>query len=187
VSSYFDSTVLLSQEDEATVRGFFPADQSIRFELLYRGSRDGTSSAAFHQKVDNQGPTLVLVKTEHSRVCGGYQSLSYKVVDIDQYESDESAFLFSVTFKTKHTQFKRIKWDSIRHSLVDDYTLCYGGGCDLIVQNNYDKTDTNFSNFGVSYQLPEGLIQDSPEAEAYLGGSFNFKVTELEVFCVIFS
>jgi hypothetical protein len=52
--SYFgDSTILDSEEAQATVRGFFPADKNIRFELLYRGSRDGTSSVAFHSKVDN--------------------------------------------------------------------------------------------------------------------------------------
>ena len=32
------------------------------FELLYRGSRDGSKSTVFHNKCDNQGPTICLYK-----------------------------------------------------------------------------------------------------------------------------
>ena len=33
-------------------------------ELLYRGSRDGTTSNIFHNKCDNKGPTICLYKNE---------------------------------------------------------------------------------------------------------------------------
>ena len=35
-----------------------------RMELIYRGSRDGTTSNIFHNKCDNKGPTIILFKNE---------------------------------------------------------------------------------------------------------------------------
>jgi hypothetical protein len=53
-----------------------------RFELLYRGSRDGMTAAAFHDKCDGKGPTLVLVagQSEGQPVCvfGGYAGKSWE-------------------------------------------------------------------------------------------------------------
>jgi hypothetical protein len=53
-----------------------------RFELLYHGSRDGMTPAAFHDKCDGKGPTLVLVagQSEGQPVCvfGGYAGASWE-------------------------------------------------------------------------------------------------------------
>jgi hypothetical protein len=53
-----------------------------RFELLYHGSRDGMTAAAFHEKCDGKGPTLVLVagQSEGQPVCvfGGYAGKSWE-------------------------------------------------------------------------------------------------------------
>ena len=45
-------------------------------ELLYRGTRDGTSANIFHNKCDNQGPTICLCKNEKGNIFGGYSSIS---------------------------------------------------------------------------------------------------------------
>ena len=39
-----------------------------KMELIYRGTRDGTSSDNFHSKCDNQGPTLTLCKHENGYI-----------------------------------------------------------------------------------------------------------------------
>jgi hypothetical protein len=53
-----------------------------RLVLLYRGSRDGMTAAAFHDKCDGKGPTLVLVagQSEYRPVCvfGGYAGKSWE-------------------------------------------------------------------------------------------------------------
>ena len=33
-------------------------------ELIYRGSRDGITSNIFHNKCDNKGPIIILIKNE---------------------------------------------------------------------------------------------------------------------------
>ncbi|RIA84560.1 BTB/POZ protein, partial [Glomus cerebriforme] len=46
------------------------------FNLLYRASRDGNTPAAFHQKCDNKGPTIVIAKVTNSKqIIGGYNPL----------------------------------------------------------------------------------------------------------------
>jgi hypothetical protein len=53
-----------------------------RLVLLYRGSRDGMTAAAFHDKCDGKGPTLVLIagQSEGQPVCvfGGYAGKSWE-------------------------------------------------------------------------------------------------------------
>lgn len=40
--------------------------------LLYRGTKDGTTSYKFHEKCDDQGPTICLYKNEKGHIFGGY-------------------------------------------------------------------------------------------------------------------
>ena len=43
-----------------------------RFKLLYRASRDGCAAAAFHEKCDNKGATIVIVEIVNSKqIVGG--------------------------------------------------------------------------------------------------------------------
>ena len=50
--------------------------KEINLELIYRASRDGWESNIFHQKCDNKGPTIVLVRSELGKIFGGYASIS---------------------------------------------------------------------------------------------------------------
>jgi hypothetical protein len=73
------------------------------FDLLYRGSRDGMTPAAFHDKCDGKGPTLVLVagQSEGQPVCvfGGYAGQSWERGSESEHPKDIDArdsFLFTV-------------------------------------------------------------------------------------------
>ena len=48
-----------------------------KMELIYRGTRDGSKSSNFHEKCDNQGPTICLYKNEKNHIFGGYASISW--------------------------------------------------------------------------------------------------------------
>ena len=47
-------------------------------ELLYRGTRDGMSANAFHNKCNNKGPTISLFKNEKGYIFGGYMSINWQ-------------------------------------------------------------------------------------------------------------
>ncbi|MDR3411792.1 MAG: TLD domain-containing protein, partial [Formivibrio sp.] len=69
------------------------------YTLLYRGSRDGMTAAAFHGLCDGKGPTLVLVRCEEGWVFGGHADASWVSPPSGVYKMIGSgeAFLFSVT------------------------------------------------------------------------------------------
>ena len=53
----------------------FPSDKKL--ELIYRGSRDSFKVAAYHQKVDDQGPHVVLViSKDYNQIFGGYTDIT---------------------------------------------------------------------------------------------------------------
>ena len=48
-----------------------------KLELIYRGSRDSFKAAAYHKKVDNEGPYVVLaISKDHNQIFGGYTDIS---------------------------------------------------------------------------------------------------------------
>ena len=64
-------------------------------ELIYRGTRDGTTSIIFHDKCDNQGPTIILYKNENGYIFGGYASISWK--SEGSYLKAPNSFIFTLT------------------------------------------------------------------------------------------
>src|SRR5205085_230550 len=66
------------------------------FNLLYRASRDGNTSAAFHAKCDNKGATIVIAKIANSeQIVGGYSPLYWD--SSSSHKSTKDSFIFSFT------------------------------------------------------------------------------------------
>ncbi len=80
-----------------------------KFELLYRGSRDGTTSKIFHEKCDNQGPTICLYKNNKDYIFGGYSSISWTNKGSQHSAPDSFVFYFN-----KYSQFKANKISKFR-------------------------------------------------------------------------
>ncbi|MDR3739883.1 MAG: TLD domain-containing protein, partial [Terracidiphilus sp.] len=68
------------------------------YSLLYRGSRDGMTAAAFHRLCDGKGPTLVLVRCDKGWVFGGHAGASWHspTGSVIKTIPSADAFLFSV-------------------------------------------------------------------------------------------
>jgi hypothetical protein len=64
--------------------------------LLFRSTRDGASAAAFHERCDDMGPTLSLIKDVDGNVFGGFAQKSWSSSALTKWLSDRSVFLFSV-------------------------------------------------------------------------------------------
>ena len=52
-------------------------DSSVKFNLLYRATRDGFRAVNFHSKCDNKSATITIVQTDRGFVFGGYTSLTW--------------------------------------------------------------------------------------------------------------
>jgi hypothetical protein len=75
IDNKIDSLIIKDQTIAKLFLGMLPPN--IRLELLFRASRDGFKAVPYHQKVDNQGPHVVLIKSkEHNQIFGASTDIS---------------------------------------------------------------------------------------------------------------
>ena len=86
-------------------------------ELLYRKTRDGSSSKDFHSRCDNKGATITIIETSSGYKFGGYTDLGWEGSGC---KINESIFLFSFKDKQKYL----VKNNSIYCS--NDYGPIFG-------------------------------------------------------------
>lgn len=126
-------------------------------KLLYKGSRDGSLSINFHEKCDNQNPTITLFKNDKGHIFGGFTSIPWSVDKF--FQEDKDSFIFTLTnkFKTKPTKFLVNQKGGIicnqnngpsfspRQSFfkVEEY--------DILVKKDFLK-EKSISNFPVGYE-----------------------------------
>ena len=154
-------------------------------KLLYRGTRDGALGTNFHEKCDNQGPTITLCKHEEGYIFGGYSFNSWK--NDDKYCSSPNSFLFSLTnvFGTEPIKFplKDNNSNAIYNGHANGPT--FENGYDLHIQNNFIDNYAQFY-FPFAYQdtLGKGraVFTGNINDKDLSGGYKNCKIKEVEVF-----
>ena len=152
-----------------------------KMELIYRGTRDGSDSQIFHNKCDNQGPTICLCKNEKDNIIGGYASISW--TSDGNYHAANGSFLFTLTnihgtAPTKYPNTKNFDWAVFHDS---GHGPLFGGNNDhdLHICNNYLNNTCSYASLGYSY--PDILGKGN---SIFSGDNNNnyFKLKELEVF-----
>ena len=124
-----------------------------RMELIYRGSRDGTTSNIFHNKCDNKGPTIILFKNEKGNIYGGYCPISWK--SEGGWQSVPEAFIFTLTniYNIEPTKFNRTN-DQYGIYFGSNYGSFFGnGGTNIGFRIDYSKNNNCYSYFGHSGYL----------------------------------
>jgi hypothetical protein len=67
-----------------------------RFQLLWRGSRDGFGAADFHQRCDGRGNTLVVVLDSRGSVFGGFTPVTWDSSGLEKADGSGRSFLFAM-------------------------------------------------------------------------------------------
>ncbi|RIB13581.1 hypothetical protein C2G38_2040856 [Gigaspora rosea] len=69
-----------------------------KFDLIYRGSRDGFPPKIFHKACDNQGPTITVIKIKGmNQVIGGYNPVSWQSFKPNAgWSRTTESFIFSI-------------------------------------------------------------------------------------------
>ena len=173
-----DSRIIKNPEDVEMIRNWLSSKpSSLKFKLLLRGSTDGFKASTFHKICDNKKNTLVLVKTEFGKICGGFTELEWNVTS--SYKSQSNSFLFSVDQKTKFP---------LKNESVHQYSISanggnlptFGGGCDLYLANECNKNTHSYSKLGHTY----GSENSDGKMNNTITGGENFRVIEYEVYQV---
>ena len=150
-----------------------------KMELLYRGTRDGSGKDIFHNKCDNQGPTICLCKNEKGNIFGGYASISW--TSDNNYHAANGSFLFTLTniHGTAPTKFPNTQNynNAVYHG--NDRGPAFGANHDLYISDNYLNNNSSYCSFGYSY--PDILGKGNSTFSGDVNNIY-FKLKELEVF-----
>jgi len=150
-----------------------------KMELLYRGTKDGPESKTFHNKCDNQGPTISLYRNDKDNIFGGYCSINWKSSSSALYVSAPKSFLFTLTniYNTEPMKFQS-KNNECEIYYNSDRGPSFGNGPDLAIEKNFEETG-GYSHF------PKTYIDILGKGNSVFTGNINndeFKVKEIEVF-----
>lgn len=148
----------------------FPKEQ--KFQLLYRGSEDGFSSAKFHEKCDGIKNTLTIIKSTNGNIFGGYTGAAWE--SSGGWIDDSNSFIFSLInksndpFKAKCT----INKNAIYRNSSFGPTF---GINDFYISSNSNINQSSGSDFGL-------IFKHGKYGYTILAGSKYFQTTEIEVY-----
>ena len=124
---------------------------------MFRGSEHGFGMAECHQRVDRQGPTLVLVRTTSGSVFGGYAGGSWNSSG-SCVNSGGRSFLFSLEGPRNGLSVGvAFTCHDPRYEMsCNANDLAFGGGHDLFICNQSDQNNS-YNNFGSSFGQQQGM------------------------------
>ena len=175
-----DSIILMeSKKEKEFLETIYEWSGYKQIELIYRGTRDGSTSKAFHNKCDNQGPTICLYKNDKGNIFGGYASISWTNSGDGHSASDSFIFTLTNIHGTKPTKFCNTDTKNSVYHRADLGPCFLNDICIYKDFRNNEKYQSGFSSFPCGYKdtLNKGK-------SIFTGDSNNnhFKVTEIEVF-----
>ena len=144
--------------------------------LLYRGTRDGFASSAFHSFCDGKANTIIIIKNELNHVFGGYISVAWH--SSHSHSFDSSAYLFSLRRDNSSNSEKYLiinpeyavygeGWNG------QSYGPTFGRNHDISVCPNNPNINKCRGGFKSSYNTP---------SSNYLAGASYWLVIEIEVY-----
>eukprot|EP01094_Clydonella_sp_ATCC50884_P021194 TRINITY_DN460_c0_g1_i1.p1 TRINITY_DN460_c0_g1~~TRINITY_DN460_c0_g1_i1.p1 ORF type:complete len:182 (-),score=33.08 TRINITY_DN460_c0_g1_i1:791-1336(-) len=157
-----------------------------KFELLYRASRDGWSTATFHELCDDQGATLSIGKSKSGYVMGGYCTVPWSTAS--RYFRDGTAFLFSLTDGKSRNPVQLKQHANFSTAVYHRSTRgpTFGGGVDLTFLLN---TQVGRSFLGYCYLVPKKSEEEYEDGFTFLAGKDadmnDFPMSDVEVYRVI--
>ena len=150
-------------------------DHPLQFKLLFKMEENTSKSEDFHKACDNQGPTLVIIKTKTQRIFGGFTPLDWGKTGGGIKDQSNQTFIFSLNLNKKYDLLK-IKDQAINRS-SDGPKF---GDCDIKIESNM-KNGVSFANSNCNF-----LSGGNLELTGGHGDSEKFETAELEVFKVIY-
>ncbi|KAJ5076396.1 hypothetical protein M0811_06395 [Anaeramoeba ignava] len=182
---FSDSEIIKNIEYVKKLKEWINDDEFFsKMKLGYSAKRDGFDSQNWHKAVDDKGKTLVIIKTKDNFIFGGFTQVGFMTGD-SRYIPDPNAFIFSLRNSTNKRKSKKftIKQDEEQNAIYYrlDRGSCFGND-DIDLNSNLKS---GYSDFGVSYNLPNGIKYGTKRAKSYLAGSYDeWVVKELETYFI---
>ena len=180
----FDSIILSESDKENELLSILKEwTGNKEFQLIYRSSRDGMTHKDYHNKCDNKGKVIILIKNDKDNIFGGFASKSW-LIEHDKHQDDSDSFLFSLIniYNTKPIKFP-VKNSQYALYYRTDFGVLFGeSGNDLGLRQDFVKGGGFCSNFSNTFSDSLGKGNS-----IFTGDTKNscFLVKEIEVFKIL--
>ena len=174
----FSDSFIIENNNEYiySIINWINSDKEFKSELLYRKTRDGDSYDTFHNLCDNQGNTLILIKSNEGFIIGGYTPLNW---DKDgKWKKDDNTFLFSLT---KNKVFKKKEQSKISIYCGKNTGPFFA----FIGFNEKGKANMSQGRFAYKFNETELIFQDFNEIIPNERKSKFFDVEEVEIYKIM--
>jgi len=173
----FPGTTLLSLELQKHLLKWLP---NKKWDLLYKGVRDGLFDKTFHFKCDKRGENLSIIKA-NGFLFGGWTPLSWCVGSGWKGDETKKSFIFTLTnpHSIPPTQYFQLNDD--RRTI---YSSCKNGPCfgrdDIDIQ--IDKSHGSYKNY---FDFPDSFIDTTGKGSLTFNGlKEGWIVQDIEVYGV---
>jgi hypothetical protein len=171
----FRDGTLLSEDQQKKLSEFY-GNTKQKWELIYKASRDGFHANVFHNRCDNKGPTMTIIRSNNNYLFGGYTSVAW--TSINRYNNDPNAFLFTLTNPhnippTKYPVQPSMTQNAVKHDPEDGPRF---GNDDVGIYSNSNSNNSSHTNFPTIY------IDTTRKGNNTFTGSVNFMTSDIEVF-----
>ena len=99
--------IIKTKEQFNIICDWINREKSFKFKLLYKGTTDGDTIEVFHNKCDNQYPTISIIESTDGQIFGGYTTKSWDKNNKNDIP-DPDSFLFNLN-DVKNIQYQMIK------------------------------------------------------------------------------
>ena len=155
---------------------------SVDLEFLYQVSWGGWKGSGFHDKCDDKGATVTLIRSTGGFVFGGFADKLW-TSSVGFYCKSDKAFFFSLNIPSNEIEPTNIRINKNKRSsgMFHGFSCgpTFGGSYYLYISYDANNNMNSRSNLGNTYELLPG------QNSTFLVGSKTFKVSCIEVFQII--
>jgi hypothetical protein len=151
-----------------------------RWDLLYRGSKDGFRAANFHQKCDGHANTVTVIQTAAGCIFGGFTPVAWDSTSGTKSDSTNQSFLFRIK-DLKGSEPRKFPLSGSSYAIWcgSSYGPIFGSNHDICLYDSFHEGKRNYTILGGSYvndtEIPGNQV---------LAGEETFTVQEIEVFSI---
>ena len=150
------------------IKNWIAPGKEVKLDLIFKKTRDGNTSKAFHKYCDNKGKTLILIETNESRKFGGFTYNNW-IDSNGRWKNNENDFVFSLDLNKKYNNLgKSSTLGKLNNGPIFGYQL---------ITNEVDICLKESLNFGISRN--SRCFKTNFELN---NGKENFETKELEVY-----
>ncbi|KAJ6255259.1 hypothetical protein M0813_11579 [Anaeramoeba flamelloides] len=164
---------------------------NLNLKRRFNSRTDGWKYQSFHQKCDNKGKSILLIKLKNKSLFGGFAAIDWDTTNRYKRSNRNKSFIFSLI--SLDPNFKEpLKMPIFHNDTKNNEIYCnrnmgpiFGGGHDLCLGfNDRNMNEYNGSYLGGTYKPPFGYKYGSIEAKNFLAGSgSDWDISQIEIFC----